>query len=116
MKKGDISIEFIVLAALALIFLVVVAIVMTNKIGGFSKSVSSCVNSNGLCVPDENSCYAKGGNPSGFSCDNENDICCMNTCQGKGGICRKDSCSGGEEQAWLGSCQYEEICCIEVTS
>jgi len=112
-KKAELSIEFIVLAALALIFFFVVAIVMTGKIGSFSSSLSDCKNKGGECVK-EGTCYAT---ESGFTCDEDN-VCCLNTCKAKGGECQQENeeqssgCNEGEERLYTGICEDSTfVCC-----
>ena len=56
-KRGDMSMNIIVIAALALLVLVVLAIIFTSRIGTFGKGVDSCDNSGGECVAAE-SCRA----------------------------------------------------------
>lgn len=106
MKKGDMTIQVIVLAALALIFLFVVVFVMTGKINIFSKTLDDCTNKNGICV-SAGSCSALGGIASGFACPH-NEECCLNTCEAKGGEC-ESTCSG--EQIYLAGCPDGQICC-----
>ena len=48
MKKGDITIQMVVLAALALIFLIVVVFVMTGKLKIFSTTLDDCKNKDGM--------------------------------------------------------------------
>ena len=113
-KKAELSIEFIVLAAIALIFLIVVGIVMTGKIGSFSSSLSDCKNKGGECVK-EGACYAT---ESGFTCDKGN-VCCLNTCTAKGGECKPETegqssgCADGEERIYTGVCQESALVCCK---
>lgn len=107
-KKGDITIETVVLVALALIFLIVVAFVMTGKITIFSKALGDCENKGGKCMAS-GACY---GTESGFSCTDKSEICCLNTCEGAGGKCETaEECTKGE-QLYSVACEKEEqICC-----
>ncbi len=104
-KKGDLTIQVVVLAALALIFLIVVVFVMTGKIQLFSKGLGDCENKGGQCLP-EGSCY---GTESSFTCQEETDVCCLSTCEGRGGTCT-DSCYG--EEIYFAACKNSnEVCC-----
>ena len=105
-KKGDMTIQVVVMAALALIFLVVVAFVMTGKITLFSKHLGDCENKDGRCVSEGN-CY---GTESSFTCPEKTDVCCLNTCEGKGGTC-DDSCSG--EEIYFAACKESDQSCCE---
>ncbi|MDO8740226.1 MAG: hypothetical protein Q7J54_01485 [Candidatus Woesearchaeota archaeon] len=50
-KKGmDMSVNVIIIAALALIVLVVLFAIFTGRLGGFSLAVQSCVDKGGECV------------------------------------------------------------------
>ncbi len=104
-KKADMTIQVVVMAALALIFLVIVAFVMTGKIQLFSKGLGDCENKGGRCM-SEGSCY---GTESSFTCAEKGDVCCLNTCEGKGGTCA-DSC-GEKEQVYFASCESNKVCC-----
>ncbi len=110
-KKGDLSMQFIALAVLALIFLIVVAFVMTGNVGIFSKGLSDCENKAGWCMT-KTECSSNEGTESGFTCAGKEDVCCLNTCKGKGGTCSAaDACASGEERIYLAACPSEEICC-----
>jgi hypothetical protein len=118
MKKGEISIEFVVLAALALIFLIVVALLISGKIGIFNKTLGACESAGGSCV-DSSECNAEGGEISGFNCKDTNDVCCMGACALSGGECTDsdESCGATKEQAWLLGCaSSSEICCVGVSA
>ncbi len=106
MKKGDMTIQFVVLAALALIFLFVVVFVMTGKINIFNKTLDDCTNKDGICV-NSGTCSAEGGVAGGFNCPTGEE-CCLNLCKAKGGTCETD-CTG--EQIYLAGCPSGQICC-----
>ncbi|MBI2128629.1 hypothetical protein HYU07_00170 [Candidatus Woesearchaeota archaeon] len=89
-KKGvDISVNVIIVAALALIVLVVLFAIFTGRLGGFSLAVQSCADKGGTCTnPDSTGKTANCGADStvlkGTDCekDNNNDkkadgYCCM---------------------------------------
>lgn len=110
-KKGDITIETIVLVALALIFLIIVAFVITGKISLFSKGIGGCENKGGLCFEDEEDCY---GTVGGFDCTDKTQICCLNTCEGIDGTCKESSgeCGSSQERIYTVACPKEDqICC-----
>lgn len=107
-KKGDITIETVVLVALALIFLVVVAFVMTGRIALFSKTLSDCENKEGICTP-AGGCY---GTESGFSCADTSQICCLNTCEGADGKCEAaEECTTGKRLYSVACKEKNQICC-----
>jgi hypothetical protein len=113
MKRGELSIQFMVLAALALIFLIVVAFVMTGRIGVFSKSVGACEQSGGTCMGGmDASCKALGGTASGLACDTG--ICCMQACEQNDGICRNNDngCNSGEDRTYVLGCPSGKLCCV----
>ncbi len=108
MKKGDMTIQVVVLAALALIFLFVVVFVMTGRIRIFSTALDDCTNKQGICVT-EGTCTTEYGGVSGsFSCS-ESQECCLNTCEGKGGTCSTTTCKG--EEIYLAGCKNSQYCC-----
>ncbi len=112
-KKGELTMQVVVLAALALIFLIVVLFIMTQKSSLFSKGLSSCENKAGICVASETLCKDdNAGTVSSFSCTDESQICCLNTCKGKGGECtlEEDTC-GEKEQVYFAGCPSKQICC-----
>jgi len=55
MKKGDISIQVIVVAAIALIVLVVLVLIFTGKIGNWGTATKTCDTYNGICAQECNS-------------------------------------------------------------
>jgi hypothetical protein len=63
MKKGDLSLNTIVVAAIVLIVLVVIIVIFANRIGGFSKGLQDCTNKGGTgvnCVSDTQTCCSAG--------------------------------------------------------
>ena len=69
-KKGEISMNVIIAAAIALIVLVVLILIFTGRIHLFTTEVNSCTNSGGSCVDLANygtsdaACKAWGGDYS----------------------------------------------------
>lgn len=78
-KKGQgLSINTIVVSAIAVVVLVVIILVFTGKIGVFNHTASDCVKNSGTCVKDEVSCTSTGGRVMSYSCDDtKNPICCL---------------------------------------
>ncbi len=91
MKKAQgMSMNVIIIAALALIVLVILAVVFMNKIGGFVTETDSCENNGGRCVYNapagSNPCGEYEAKKSGrsyicpgsdFESDEDNGICCV---------------------------------------
>jgi hypothetical protein len=50
MKKGDLSLNTIVVAAIVLIVLVVMIVIFASNVGKFSKGLQDCVNKGGRAV------------------------------------------------------------------
>ena len=71
-KAMDLSINMIIIAALALIVLVVMVLVFTGKIGIFSKS-SGCTERGGQCMPAESCSQSR----TAFSCTKQGEVCCI---------------------------------------
>ncbi len=75
-KKGDISINVIVIAAIALIVLVVLIVIFTSRFGVFTKTVKNCEAQGGVCKA---SCDASAeGTLLGTDCEQKAGInkCC----------------------------------------
>ncbi len=72
-KKALETFEVIVTAAIALAILVVSFALLTGRVGIFSKSISSCEQNGGICMPSDD-CR---GHPSNFQCSESNLVCCM---------------------------------------
>jgi hypothetical protein len=58
-KAQGISMNVIIIAALALIVLVVLVMIFTGRIGMFTGGVKSCSAMAGFCVDDEDACKAQ---------------------------------------------------------
>ena len=111
-KKAELTTETMVLIALALIFLIIVAFVMTGKIKIFSSALGDCKTKSGLCISSSD-CSSKGGSETGFDCGSDKtQVCCMNTCEGAKGTCTTGtSCSSGQEQLYTSACASGQVCC-----
>jgi len=78
-KNGQgLSINTIVVSAIAVVVLVVIILVFTGKIGVFNNTASDCVKNSGVCVADDSSCTDAGGRVMSYSCDDTNNpTCCL---------------------------------------
>ena len=74
MKKGDLSIQMVVSFALALIVLVVIVYLMTDKLGTARTDAQSCETKNGECVRNAEECNA---GVAAFECPDKM-VCCLN--------------------------------------
>lgn len=84
MKKSGqgISLNTIIIAAIALLVLVVLALIFTGRLNIFARESTLCTNNAGECVASENECeqfkggtVKKGGN---WNCpDPDNPVCCL---------------------------------------
>jgi len=79
-KKGDISINVIIIAALALIVLVLVGAILTTRLGGFAGVVETgCVPNGGRCILNSEDCDTVGTDfleSSNYNCA-EGRVCCV---------------------------------------
>jgi hypothetical protein len=84
MKKGDLSINIIIVAAIALIILVIISVLIFGTGSNLRKS-TSCAGVSGQCIADGESCSDKNGEPEGSfwirhltaACPNEGEVCCI---------------------------------------
>jgi len=95
-KAQGISINTIIIAAIALIVLVVLIAIFTGRLGGFSLGVASCVDKGGTCQP-----YEADESPAAV-CEK------LNAAPLRGTECAKDpdTIAGGKKG----------ICCIPTTA
>ena len=79
MAKGQgISLNAIIIAALALLVLVVLAMVFTGRLGVFTQEAKSCATMGGTCVADEIDCSGEEERVmSRYSCTDETSVCCL---------------------------------------
>ncbi|PLW80051.1 hypothetical protein C0585_04600 [Candidatus Woesearchaeota archaeon] len=54
LKKGDLSINMVIVAAIAMVVLLVVVLIFTGKFRAFGQSMESCGNLGGECVETTN--------------------------------------------------------------
>jgi len=75
-KRGQgLSLNVIIISAIALIVLVVLVMIFTGRMGVFTGGINKCANQGGECGTDEATCRAAGGVPMKASdCPNE---CCI---------------------------------------
>lgn len=94
-KKGvDISVNVIIVAALALIVLVVLFAIFTGRLGGFSLAVQSCADKSGTCM-------ASNSEGTSANCGSDSTVL-------KGTDCEKETKSYGGKKVPV---QY---CCIPI--
>lgn len=115
-KHAELTLSVIVMAALALIFLVIMIAVFTGKISLFSKDLSACETKNGICLTETEVCD---GQKTSFTCSDlagQKRTCCIQGCELAGGTCQ-EKVSGehapcGETKKSLDySCTGEKVCC-----
>ena len=79
-KAQGLSINVIIIAAIALIILVVLIAIFTGRIGGFSKGIddatkTTCDAQNGRCLPTCDT--ASQVRALGATCEDRSEICCI---------------------------------------
>jgi len=75
-RKGELSLQLIVVAAIVLIVLVVIVAIFTGKYSEFSKGTNACVNHGGECMTRED-CKPVGSPQPGTSCSITDEVCCV---------------------------------------
>ena len=109
-KKGDLSIQMIVLAVLALLALIVLMFIFTTKASLFNKTLSSCEQNGGSCGLDATACeQSYDGSVADFACSS-GQVCCVSACAFRGGVCQQTNCAEGKE-LFLASCGDGNVCC-----
>ncbi len=73
-KAQGLSMNMIILAAIALIVLIVLVVIFYGKAKSFSASAGDCVQKGGTCTPKTESC--DGPNLGQMSCKDD-EYCCM---------------------------------------
>lgn len=82
-KAQGISINTIIIAAIALVVLVVLIAIFVSKMGGFTTQLAKCSEKGGECVRDSAACKLKGQFNTGLtstSCEKDSPsmpLCCI---------------------------------------
>ena len=77
-KAQGLSINVIIVAALALIVLVILGVVFMGRIGLFAGQTSDCEGNGGVCRSEsDGGCLTEERINRGFVCQEEEDSCCM---------------------------------------
>lgn len=82
-KAQGISVNVIIIAAIALLVLVILSVIFIGRIGIFSSQVGDCVNKGGLCSPADVPCGAAGmpvetyPTNINWACPNPGEHCCI---------------------------------------
>lgn len=107
--RGDISINMIILAVLALFALIILSFILTSKGSMFNKGISGCENKGGTCVTSGTCESGYGGIVTDFTCQSGQE-CCLSPCARRGGSCvPEQQCAG--EQVYLAGCGEGYVCC-----
>ena len=69
-KAQGLSLNVIIIAAIALIVLVVLVMIFTGRMGGFTGTIAMCSNQGGECVTS-GGCTSTVGNEAEASCDGD---------------------------------------------
>jgi phosphotransferase system glucose/maltose/N-acetylglucosamine-specific IIC component len=84
MKKGELAINVVVMAVVALLVLVVLAIILVRSLNDGSKTATQCTNANGVCDPSMYGCKNSQTGKTGLhyaigdsACSNNGDWCCV---------------------------------------
>ena len=74
-KKGDLSINIVIVAAIALIVLIVMIAIFVGRTGTFVKVMDDCP---GTCVDSKDQCQGEYQKIDNFkNCPGENEVCCI---------------------------------------
>ena len=79
-KAQGMSMNVIIVAAIALLVLVVLSIIFLGRSETFSRETTDCVNKGGQCKADcsDTSVYPEWNTPyPGWKCANDGDVCCI---------------------------------------
>ncbi len=104
--QGGLTMNTIVIAALALIALIVIAFIFISRANMFKTDVESCENKGGSCAPG-NECPL-GATGTDFVCQ-DGQVCCLGLCTLRGGVCTS-SCSE-ENEVSLTECSAQGLVC-----
>lgn len=77
-RRGEISMEVIIIAAIALLVLVILAVLIIRTGGNFAAGTSCQGIPGAQCEPAEDGCqFLDGHIPSNNACPDENMVCCV---------------------------------------
>jgi uncharacterized membrane protein YqiK len=77
-KKGQgLSLNTIIIAAIALLVLVVLVMIFTGRMSVFTGGVSGCVNQGGKCMGNTECNTAPGTKITASGCTTAGEICCV---------------------------------------
>ena len=76
MKKGEMGLNLIVVAAIGLLVLVIISVIFVGKMSATRKNVDSCNANNGQCLPEE-ACSGNYQKTTTHVCDDEGLKCCV---------------------------------------
>lgn len=80
-KRGQgLSLNVIIIAAIALLVLVVLSMIFTGKLGGWTKAQNECAANGGTCVDDASACTGENAQlMTRYSCPNADtgEVCCL---------------------------------------
>ncbi|MBI2548365.1 hypothetical protein HYW21_03370 [Candidatus Woesearchaeota archaeon] len=109
-RQGQgLPINYVVMAALALIALIIIVMLMTGKIRFFNKNVEDCETKGGECVAQ--------GSCSGFgqvdlTCPKDR-VCCTITCKALRGTCQSSCDPKTETEVPFVDCDEKKVCCTK---
>jgi len=107
-KSGQgLSLNYIVLAAIALIALTVIVFVFLGRIGKAKTNLDDCEAKGGNCMSTSLQC---GAAKMDFECSSDDQCCFISSCEDSDGSCLP-SCSDGEERVRFKACEEGRVCC-----
>ena len=107
-KSQGLSLNLIVLAAIALIALIVMVAIFWGKVRLFTKSTEYCEERGGKCVNKGDCPYGK----TSLKCPEGMECCMAVTCESMGGQCVVGkSCPEGTSKVFLAKCNKGMVCC-----
>ncbi len=107
-RKSSMSINMLVIMALALAALIIAVVIMNGKSKIFSRSLADCVDKGGECIAKNAVCD---GTISMFSCNNGEKCCMSQQCSGAGLSCREPSSCSFTNRVSMLKCPAGEVCC-----
>ena len=115
-KKGELTINMIVIAILALVVLVVILVIFGKQSSNFLTGLNSCQSKQGICTTDTR-CSQEKGQVLSFKCDKESDpVCCYLACESNKGSCKpKSACISDGKANYIPYTECDdkgEVCCL----